>query len=127
MFLPTTPQELKNLGWDALDVILVTGDTYIDSPFVGVAVIGHILLNAGFRVGIIAQPDIRHTEDISRLGEPTLFWGVTAGCLDSMVANYTATKKKRNRDDYTPGGKNVKRPDSGAHCLCQFNPVFFTP
>jgi uncharacterized radical SAM protein YgiQ len=111
MFLPTTQKELKALGWDALDVILVTGDTYIDTPLIGVAVIGHLLLDAGFRVGIIAQPDIRSPEDISRLGEPTLFWGVTAGSLDSMVANYTATKKRRNRDDFTPGGKNVKRPD----------------
>lgn len=111
MFLPTTPKELKERGWEGADVILVTGDAYIDSPFVGVAVIGQILLKAGYRVGVIAQPDIRTPEDISRLGKPALFWGVTGGCLDSMVANYTATKKKRNRDDFTPGGRNEKRPD----------------
>jgi len=111
MFLPTTPKELKALGWEEPDIILITGDAYIDSPFVGVAVIGHILVDAGFRVGVIAQPDVRNTGDICRLGKPVLFWGVTAGCLDSMVANYTATKKRRNRDDFTPGGENVKRPD----------------
>ena len=108
MFLPTTPEEVKRHGWDALDVILVTGDSYIDSPYIGVAVIGKILTQAGYRVGIIAQP----TEtDIGRLGEPKLFWGVTAGSVDSMVANYTALKKRRKSDDYTPGGVNNRRPD----------------
>ncbi|MDX9745099.1 MAG: YgiQ family radical SAM protein [Syntrophales bacterium] len=111
MFLPTTRKELKAWGWEAVDVILVTGDAYIDSPFVGVAVIARILLMAGYRVGVIAQPDIRTPGEINRLGKPLLFWGVTGGCLDSMVANYTATKKKRNRDDLTPGGRNTRRPD----------------
>jgi len=111
MFLPTTLKEMKERGWEEADIILVTGDAYIDSPFVGVAVIGQILISAGYRVGMIAQPDIRNPQDIGRLGKPALFWGVTGGCLDSMVANYTATKKKRNRDDFTPGGRNVKRPD----------------
>ena len=111
MFLPTTPEEIKTLQWDKLDIILLTGDAYIDSPFIGVSVIGHILLDAGFRVGIIAQPDIRGLHDITRLGIPRLFWGVTGGCIDSMVANYTATKKKKHQDDMTPGGKNIRRPD----------------
>ncbi len=111
MFLPTTPQELERLGWDGLDVVLVTGDSYIDSPYIGAAVIGKVLLKAGFRVGVIAQPDIQSEQDICRLGEPRLFWGVTGGCVDSMVANYTALKKKRNSDDYTPGGINNRRPD----------------
>jgi len=111
MFLPTTRIEMDTLGWDSLDVILVTGDSYIDSPYVGVAVIGHILLSQGYRTGIIAQPEIQNTGEISRLGEPALFWGVTAGCVDSMVANYTALKKKRHSDDYTPGGINDRRPD----------------
>lgn len=111
MFLPTTVQELKHLGWDALDVILVTGDSYIDSPFIGVAVIGKLLVQAGFRVGVIAQPDPNTLDDIGRLGAPGLFWGVTAGSVDSMVANYTALKKKRRTDDYTPGGVNNRRPD----------------
>ncbi len=111
MFLPTTKKEIKLLGWDALDVILITGDSYIDSSFIGVAVIGKVLLKAGFRVGIIAQPDTESDQDIRRLGEPELFWGVTGGCVDSMVANWTATGKKRQKDDYTPGGINNRRPD----------------
>ncbi len=111
MFLPTTRQELEHLGWDALDIILVTGDSYIDSPFIGAAVIGKILLKAGYRVGVIAQPDPTTDADIGRLGQPRLFWGVTAGSVDSMVANYTALKKKRKSDDYTPGGVNNRRPD----------------
>ena len=114
MFLPTTPQELHKLGWPALDVILVTGDSYVDSPFVGVSVIGKVLLNAGYRVGIIAQPDIHSDSDITRLGEPELFWGVTGGSIDSMVANYTATKKPKRSDDLTPGGRNDRRPDRAA-------------
>jgi len=108
MFLPTTPDEVRRLGWDALDVILVSGDSYIDSPYIGVAVVGKMLVKAGFRVGIIAQPT---PDDIGRLGEPRLFWGVTAGSVDSMVANYTALKKHRKSDDYTPGGVNNRRPD----------------
>jgi uncharacterized radical SAM protein YgiQ len=111
MFLPTTPAELKKLKWDKLDVILVTGDAYIDSPFIGVSIIGRVLTHAGFRVGIIAQPDWQSKNDICRLGEPELFWGITGGCMDSMVANYTATKKKRHEDDLTAGGRNNSRPD----------------
>ena len=111
MFLPTTRQEMAPLGWNALDVILVTGDAYIDSPFIGVAVIGKILVQHGFRVGIIAQPDLLSERDITRLGEPTLFWGITGGSIDSMVANRTASNRKRKTDDYTPGGLNTRRPD----------------
>ncbi len=111
MFLPATRQEMAVLGWQQLDVILVTGDAYIDSPFIGVAVIGKILLHQGFRVGVIAQPDPRSGNDITRLGEPKLFWGITAGCIDSMVANYTASGRRRKTDDYTPGGLNTRRPD----------------
>jgi uncharacterized radical SAM protein YgiQ len=110
MFLPATPEELRELGWDRLDVILVTGDSYLDSPFVGVSIIGQVLLKAGYRVGIIAQPDIT-TADITRLGEPALFWGVTGGCIDSMVANRTASGKRRREDDFTAGGVNNRRPD----------------
>ncbi len=111
MFLPTTQSELRKLGWDQLDIVLVTGDSYIDSPFMGTAVIGKVLLDAGFKVGVIAQPDYQTDVDITRLGEPRLFWGVTAGAVDSMVANYTATGKPRRSDDYTPGGRNTKRPN----------------
>lgn len=110
MFLPTTEKELRHLGWDRLDIILVSGDSYIDSPFIGTAVIGRVLADAGFRVGIIAQPDLKG-DDICRLGEPRLFWGVSGGCVDSMVANRTASGKKRQQDDYTPGGVNDRRPD----------------
>ena len=111
MFLPTTSLELKNLGWDCPDIILVTGDAYIDSPHIGVAVIGGTLADAGYKVAVIAQPQIKSAADIARLGEPKLFWGITGGCMDSLVANYTATKKKRHGDDLTPGGKNNRRPD----------------
>lgn len=111
MFLPTTKEEMTALGWHELDVILISGDSYIDSPYSGVTVIGKVLQKAGFRVGIIAQPDITSDVEISRLGEPTLFWGVTGGTVDSMVANYTATLRKRRSDDFTPGGENNRRPD----------------
>jgi len=110
-FLPTTREEMDVLGWDQCDVILVSGDAYIDSPFIGVAVVGRILEKLGYKVGIIGQPDVKSDKDIKRLGEPRLYWGVSGGSIDSMVANYTATKKFRNSDDYTPGGKNTKRPD----------------
>jgi uncharacterized radical SAM protein YgiQ len=110
-FLPTTREEVQQLGWDHLDVILVSGDTYIDTPYSGIAVIGWLLTDAGYRVGVIAQPDISSDRDIARLGEPALFWGVSGGTVDSMVANYTATLRKRQSDDFTPGGENNRRPD----------------
>jgi len=99
------------MGWEKADVILITGDSYIDSPFMGIAVIGKVLAAAGFKVAVIAQPDVHSDRDISRLGEPRLFWGVSGGSIDSMVANYTALKKRRKKDDYTPGGSNTRRPD----------------
>ncbi len=111
MFIPTTIKELDNLGWKHLDIILVSGDTYIDSPYSGMAIVGQLLLQQGFKVGIIAQPDFESDIDIKRLGEPTLFWGVSSGLVDSMVANYTALKKFRNSDDFTPGMINNRRPD----------------
>lgn len=111
MFLPTTKEEMKKLSWEKLDIILISGDTYIDSYYDGAALIGKILLEKGWKVGIISQPDINNENDIKRLGEPRLFWGITAGCVDSMVANYTALKKKKRSDDLTPGGENNLRPD----------------
>lgn len=111
MFLPASKHEMRALGWETLDGILVTGDAYIDSPFIGVAVIGKILVEAGYRVGVIALPDVSSGADIARLGEPELFWGVTGGSIDSMVANRTASGRKRRSDDYTPGGENNRRPD----------------
>jgi uncharacterized radical SAM protein YgiQ len=110
-FLPTTAAELRALGWSQSDVILVSGDTYIDSPYIGISVIARVLFAAGFRVGIIAQPDVNSAKDITRLGEPKLFWGVSAGCMDAMVANYTSLGKPRRNDDLTPGGRNTRRPD----------------
>jgi uncharacterized radical SAM protein YgiQ len=110
-FLPTTENELHKLGWSQPDIIIVSGDSYMDSPYIGTALIGRVLLDAGFRVGIIAQPDVGSGKDIKRLGPPRLFWGVTAGSVDSMVANYTASGKRRKSDDYTPGGINDRRPD----------------
>ena len=118
-FLPTTAEEMAERGWSQLDVILVSGDSYIDSPFIGVAVIGRVLEKAGYKVGIIAQPDLTTPADITCLGEPRLFWGVTAGCVDSMVANHTPSRFKRKKDDYTPGGLNNRRPDRA--CIAYTN------
>ncbi len=111
MFLPTTMDEVRKLGWDSLDIILISGDTYLDTSYNGTAIIGKWLVKHGFKVGVIAQPDINSDKDITRLGAPNLYWAVSAGCVDSMVANYTATKKKRKNDDFTPGGLNNRRPD----------------
>lgn len=111
MFLPTTIEEVEKLGWKELDIILVTGDAYVDHPSFGVALIGHYLVSKGFRVGIIAQPDWNSAKDITRLGKPRLFFGISAGNVDSMVANYTASMKKRKTDEYSPNGVSGKRPD----------------
>ncbi len=111
MFLPTTKEEMDARGWDRADVILVSGDAYVDSPYSGVAVIGQVLVRHGFRVALLSQPDVHDPHAFRALGEPLLFWGVSAGCVDSMVANYTATGKRRHQDDFTPGGANTRRPD----------------
>jgi uncharacterized radical SAM protein YgiQ len=110
-FLPTSRAELAARGWSELDVLLVTGDAYVDHPSFGAAVIGRLLEAAGYRVGIVAQPDFRSTADIARLGRPRLFVGVTAGSMDSMVNHYTAHKRPRSDDAYTPGGAAGRRPD----------------
>jgi len=111
MFLPTTRAECRERGWPQLDIILVSGDSYIDSPYMGVALLGKFLVSNGLRVGIIAQPDTDGPGDIRRLGQPLLWWGVSGGSVDSLVANYTAAKKRRKSDDFTPGGVNDRRPD----------------
>ncbi len=110
-FLPMSREEMDALGWDACDIILVTGDAYVDHPSFGMAVIGRVLEAQGFRVGIIAQPDWRSPDDFRRLGRPTLYFGVTAGNMDSMVNRYTADRKIRSDDAYTPGNIGGKRPD----------------
>ena len=111
MFLPTTRDEMRRLGWNQADVILVTGDAYVDTPYSGTAVIGQVLTKHGFRVAILSQPDVNDLNAFKALGEPRLYWGISAGCVDSMVANYTATGKRRRQDDFTPGGENNRRPD----------------
>lgn len=110
-FLPTTRAEMDALGWDSCDVIIVTGDAYVDHPSFGMAVIGRVLEAQGFRVGIIAQPDWRAKEDFLRLGVPNLYFGVAAGNMDSMINRYTADKKIRHDDAYTPGNVGGRRPD----------------
>jgi uncharacterized radical SAM protein YgiQ len=110
-FLPTSRAEMDALGWDCCDIIIVTGDAYVDHPSFGMAVIGRVLEAQGFRVGIIAQPDWRSTADFERLGRPELFFGVTAGNMDSMVNRYTSDRRVRNDDAYTPGAEAGKRPD----------------
>ena len=110
-FLPTTRQEMDQLGWDSCDIILVTGDAYVDHPSFGMAVMGRVLEAQGFRVGIISQPDWRSTDAFTELGCPNLYFGVTAGNMDSMINRYTADLKVRHDDAYTPDGQEGKRPD----------------
>jgi len=113
-FLPMSRVEMDTLGWDSCDIVLVTGDAYIDHPSFGMAVIGRVLEAQGFRVGIIAQPDWHSAEPFKCLGQPNLFWGVTAGNMDSMINRYTADRKIRTDDAYTPGNVAGKRPDRAA-------------
>ncbi|BCO28477.1 hypothetical protein MIZ03_3383 [Rhodoferax lithotrophicus] len=113
-FLPMSRAEMDKLGWDSCDVIIVTGDAYVDHPSFGMAVIGRMLEAQGFRVGIIAQPDWQSAEPFKALGKPNLFWGVTAGNMDSMINRYTADRKIRTDDAYTPGDVGGKRPDRAA-------------
>ncbi|MDD2918017.1 YgiQ family radical SAM protein [Rhodoferax sp.] len=113
-FLPMSRAEMEQLGWDSCDVVLVTGDAYVDHPSFGMAVIGRMLEDQGFRVGIIAQPDWQSAEPFKALGKPNLFWGVTAGNMDSMINRYTADRKIRTDDAYTPGDIGGKRPDRAA-------------
>ena len=110
-FLPMSREEMDQLGWDSCDVILVTGDAYVDHPSFGMAVIGRVLEAQGFRVGIISQPDWRNAESYKVLGEPNLYFGVTAGNMDSMINRYTADRRMRHDDAYTPHDEGGKRPD----------------
>jgi len=118
-FLPTTRAEMEALGWDSCDIIIVTGDAYVDHPSFGMAVIGRMLEAQGFRVGIIAQPDWQSAQPFKALGKPNLFWGITAGNMDSMINRYTADRKIRSDDAYTPGDIGGKRPDRAALVYCQ--------
>ncbi|PYA59062.1 YgiQ family radical SAM protein [Serratia marcescens] len=110
-FLPMSRAEMDQLGWDSCDVIIISGDAYVDHPSFGRAIIGRMLEAQGFRVGIIAQPDWSNKEDFMRLGKPNLFFGITAGNMDSMINRYTADRKLRHDDAYTAGNVGGKRPD----------------
>ncbi len=127
-FLPMSRAEMDTLGWDSCDVIIVTGDAYVDHPSFGMAVIGRVLEAQGFRVGIVAQPDWQSADAFKALGRPKLFFGVTAGNMDSMINRYTADRKLRSDDAYTPGDVAGKRPDRAAlvyaqRCREAFNEV----
>lgn len=110
-FLPMSRAEMDGLGWDACDVVIVTGDAYIDHPSFGMAIIGRLIESQGFRVGIIAQPDWHSAEPFKVLGKPRLFFGVTGGNMDSMVNRYTSDRRLRHNDSYSPDGEGGKRPD----------------
>ncbi|EGU38076.1 hypothetical protein VII00023_21247 [Vibrio ichthyoenteri ATCC 700023] len=110
-FLPTSRKEMDALGWDSCDIIIVTGDAYVDHPSFGMAIIGRLLEAQGFRVGIIAQPEWNNKDAFMTLGKPNLFFGITAGNMDSMINRYTADKKLRHDDAYTPNNEGGKRPD----------------
>ena len=118
-FLPTSRAEMDALGWDACDVVLVTGDAYVDHPSFGMAVIGRVLEAQGFRVGIIDQPEWHSAEPFRALGAPVLYFGVTAGNMDSMINRYTAERKIRSDDAYTPGGQGGARPDRASIVYAQ--------
>ena len=117
--LPMSLAEMAELGWDSCDVILVSGDAYVDHPSFGMAVIGRVLEAQGFRVGIIAQPDWRSAEDFGRLGKPNICFGISAGNMDSMVNRYTADRKIRSNDAYTPDGRGGSRPDRSVNVYAQ--------
>ncbi len=118
-FLPMSRQEMDVLGWDSCDIIIVTGDAYVDHPSFGMAIIGRMLESQGFRVGIIAQPDWHSKDAFMQLGKPNLFFGVTAGNMDSMINRYTAERRMRHDDAYTPNDEGGKRPDRAVTAYTQ--------
>ncbi len=114
-----TMKEAEARGWHELDVVFVTGDAYIDHPSFAMAILGRVLEAAGYRVGIISQPDWHSCTDWKRFGKPRLFYAISAGNMDSMINNYTANKKVRNDDAYSPGGRIGLRPDRATLAYCQ--------
>ncbi|HVE11763.1 MAG TPA: YgiQ family radical SAM protein, partial [Elusimicrobiota bacterium] len=118
-FLPISPEEVRARGWDAVDVVFVTGDAYIDHYSFAMAILGRVLEAEGFRVAILSQPDWRTAEPWRRFGRPRLFFAVSAGNMDSMINHYTANRKVRNDDAYSPGGKIGLRPDRATLVYCQ--------
>jgi len=117
--LPMTAKEMRDRGWDSVDIVFVTGDAYIDHPSFAMAVLGRVLEAAGFRVAILSQPDWRSADDWKRFGRPRLFFAISAGNMDSMINHYTASRKVRNDDAYSPGGKIGRRPDRATLAYCQ--------
>ena len=113
-FLPVNAADVRARGWSEVDFVYVTGDAYVDHPSFGVAIISRVLESAGYRVAVLAQPDYKSCEDFRRFGRPRLGFLVTAGNIDSMVAHYTVSKKKRSYDYYSAGGKMGGRPDRAA-------------
>jgi uncharacterized radical SAM protein YgiQ len=114
-----TADEMRQRGWDGVDVVFVTGDAYIDHPSFAMAILGRVLEAAGYRVGIVSQPDWHSTDDWTRFGRPRLFFAISAGNMDSMINHYTANRKVRNDDAYTAGGRIGSRPDRATLSYCQ--------
>ena len=118
-WLPTSKKEVESRGWDYIDVILFSGDAYIDHPSMGCAVIGRVLESEGYRVAIVPQPNWQDDlRDFKKLGKPRLFFGVSAGAMDSMVNHYTAARRRRSDDAYTPNGRHGARPDYPTIVYC---------
>ena len=118
-FLPMTADEVKARGWDSVDFVYVCGDSYVDHPSFGAAIITRVLEDCGMRVAFLSQPDWRTTRDFMRFGKPRLGFMVSAGNIDSMVAHYTAAKRRRHDDAYTAGGKTGRRPDRAVTVYCR--------
>src|SRR3989441_3532135 len=117
--LPMSRAEMEQRGWDAVDVVFVTGDAYVDHPSFAMAILGRILEAAGFRVAMLSQPDWHSCEPWRQFGRPRLFFGISAGNMDSLINHYTANKKVRNDDAYSPGGRIGLRPDRATLPYCQ--------
>src|SRR5436309_11856391 len=117
--LPMTMDEARRRGWNELDIVFVTGDAYIDHPSFAMAILGRVLEAGGFRVGLVSQPDWRTADDWRRFGRPRLFFAISGGNMDSMINHYTANKKVRNADAYSPGGRIGLRPDRATLSYCQ--------
>src|SRR3954453_18313073 len=117
--LPMTAAEVRGRGWDAVDVVFVTGDAYIDHPSFAMAILARTLEAAGFRVGMLSQPDRKSCEPWRTFGRPRLFYAISAGNMDSMINHYTASRKVRNDDAYSPGGRIGRRPDRATLAYCQ--------
>ena len=117
--LPMSRAEMKARGWDEVDVVFVTGDAYIDHPAFAMAILGRVLEAAGYRVGVLSQPDWKSCEPWKTFGRPRLFYAISAGNMDSMLNHYTASRKVRNDDAYSPGGQIGLRPDRATLAYCQ--------